>query len=324
MSTNGGKTVLGTVRDTGRNYADGSLCLEIHIPIGSTGALPLQIGKRVTVRLRIGKGEVLAGLRATEKNKYAWISPDVQLSGEGRRTLGSVLEDAGFSPNDPVQLTIGDDSITLEHERPELSHLPALPTAYRPRLELEEVHVRSEPPQSDALEKFGGLTKYRLEDEHSSEFRTQFELVRRGLVLSSLAADADADPALSALTGVRGVYFVTMRLGGSEYKIYVGKTTSLPRRLADYRKAFQVHSPNDFKLRVLQDYMWQRFPQAAFDLYFARESELGYTSDETAALRRHSPLVNERATKSVDAIFVMQQAFEAHYAAVFGQKIGQA
>lgn len=187
---------------------------------------------------------------------------------------------------------------------------------------LEEAQVRREPQQSGALETSGGLGKYRFDDGHRAEFRAQFDLVRRDLVLSSLAAHVD--PALSALTGVRGVYFVTMRLGGSEYKIYAGKTTSLPRRLTDYCKAFQVHSPNDFKLRALQNYMWQRFPEAAFDLYFSKESELGYTSDETAAVRRHRPLINQRATKNVDAISIMQQACETHYAAVFGQKTGHA
>ena len=175
----------------------------------------------------------------------------------------------------------------------------------------------------DTPEEFGQLAKYRLEDEHSATFRTQFDLVRKDLVLATLAA-AEPDPALSALAGVRGIYFLTMRLGPSIYKIYVGKTTSLPRRLAEYGKAFQVHASNDFKLRALQDFMWQHFPTATFDLYFARESGLGYTSDETAGVRQYRPLVNERAKKSVDARLVLQQACESHYAAIFAQKIGKA
>lgn len=61
-----------------------------------------------------------------------------------------------------------------------------------------------------------------------------------------------------------------------------------------------------------------------FNLYFAKESGLGYTVDETVAVRMYQPLVNERAKKSADARLIMQQVCESHYAAVFEQKIGKA
>ena len=234
-----------------------------------------------------------------------------------RRTLGSVLEEAGFINKDRVRLTIDDDFITLSHESTGL-----LPDEQL-RPELAKALAMHESPQPGAPESLVQLARYRLLDEHSATFLAQFDLVRSDLVLATLAA-ADPDPSLGELTGVRGVYFLTMRLGPSVYKIYVGKTTSLPRRLADYGKAFQVHSMNDFKLRALQDFMWRRFPAAAFDLYFAKESVLGYTMDETVAVRLYQPLVNERAKKSVDARLTMQQACESHYAAVFAQKIGEA
>lgn len=319
MSISGGEAVIGVVRCIGTIYADGTPRLEIHIPVGETGALPLQLGARVPVRLRIGEHEVRAGLRATQRNKYAWICPDVYLLDRVRRTLGSVLEEAGLSNKDRVRLTIEDDLITLVHERLELP----VPSGEPRRPELEKADTLHEPPRPGAPEEFVQLDRYRLEGEHNAMFRAQFNLVRMDLVLATLAV-AGPDPALGALAGVRGVYFLTMRLGPSVYKIYVGKTTSLPRRLADYGKAFQVHAPNDFKLRALQDFMWQHFPSAAFDLYFARESELGYTLDETAAVRLYRPLVNERAKKNVDAMLSMQQACESHYAAVFAQKVGKA
>jgi hypothetical protein len=319
MSISGGEAVIGVVRDIGTIYADGTPRLEIHIPVGGTGTLQLQLGARVPVRLRIGEHEVQAGLRATQRNKYAWICPDVYLTDHIQRTLGSVLVEAGFSPKDRVRLTIDDDLITLAHECPRLLGPPGEPQ--RPKL--EKAPALHEPPQPGAPEKFIQLDRYLLKGEHNAIFRAQFNLVCMDLVLATLAA-AGPDPALSALAGVRGVYFLTMRLGPSVYKIYVGKTTSLPRRLADYGKAFQVHATNDFKLRALQDFMWQHFPAAAFDLYFTRESELGYTLDETAAVRLYRPLVNERAKKNVDARLAMQQACESHYAAVFAQKVGKA
>lgn len=312
MSISGGEAVIGLVRNIGTVYADGTPRIEIHIPVGGTGSLPLQLGARVPVRLRIGEHEVRAGLRTTQTNKYAWICPDVYLLNRIQRTLGSVLEEAGFSPKDRVRLTIEDDLITLAHEHAGEPQSP----------ELDEARARQERPRPGAPEEFGHLEKYRLVGEHDAMFRAQFSPVRVDLVLATLAA-AGPDPALSALTGVRGVYFLTMRLGPCVYKIYVGKTTSLPRRLADYAKAFQVHSPNDFKLRAFQDFIWQHFPAATFDLYFARESELGYTLDETAAVQLYRPLVNERAKKNVDARLTVQQACESHYAAVFAQKIGK-
>lgn len=59
--------VTGVVRQLGRNYADGTLWLEVHVPIEKANHLPLQIGARVPVTLQVGGMEYTAGLRSTKK-----------------------------------------------------------------------------------------------------------------------------------------------------------------------------------------------------------------------------------------------------------------
>lgn len=127
---------------------------------------------------------------------------------------------------------------------------------------------------------------------------------------------------LRALRDVAGIYFWTMRIGTSSYKIYVGKTKSLPRRLSDYTNEFQIHAPNDYKLRFFQRFILSREPNAVFDLYFAEEGAQGYTMDETETVKEYGPLINERAETTAEDREAMKQAFAAHYSGIFAQKVG--
>ena len=111
-------------------------------------------------------------------------------------------------------------------------------------------------------------------------------------------------------------------IGTSTYKIYVGKTKSLPRRLSDYTNEFQVHAPNDYKLRFFQSFILGREPNAAFDLYFSKGGAQGYTMDETEAVKEYGPLINERAETTAEDREIMKQAFAAHYSGIFAQKVG--
>lgn len=107
--------VDGAVRSLGREYADGTLNLEINVPIESAGVLPLHMGKRVPIRLRVDDVEYTAGLRATKKHKRAWICPDVYTDLGVKVHLGTVLVSAGFRPNDRVQLAVDGQRITVRH-----------------------------------------------------------------------------------------------------------------------------------------------------------------------------------------------------------------
>ena len=105
--------VDGVVRDLGEPYVDGTPRLEIHIPIGRTEGLPVQIGERVPVRLHVSGDVYDAGLRATSENKYAWVCPDVVTGAGGSTSLGRVLTAAGFAANDPVRLGVVGSSLTV-------------------------------------------------------------------------------------------------------------------------------------------------------------------------------------------------------------------
>lgn len=106
-------SIIGVVRHLGQEYADGTLRLEIHIPIEKTGHLPIQLGVRIPVSLQVGQLEYAAGLRSTKNNKYAWVCPDIYLPNMERHTLGRVLTDAKFSPNDQVRLVVNGFHIAL-------------------------------------------------------------------------------------------------------------------------------------------------------------------------------------------------------------------
>lgn len=283
-------SVIGVVRQLGRDYADGTLWLEIHVPIEKADQLPLQLGVRVPVRLQVGQMEYMAGLRSTKKNKYAWVCPDVYLTTGERCTLGRVLTDAEFRPNDRVQLVVEGSVMTLHHEQQEDKELP-------------------------------GLERYRLGDEEVATFRSRFNCVLTDVDLETLAPRSP-DSMLRTLRDVAGIYFWTMRMGSATYKIYVGKTKSLPRRLSDYTNEFQVHAPNDYKLRFFQSFVRSRAPTAAFDLYFAKEGTRGHTLDETEAVKLYGPLINERAETTAEDRATMKQAFETHYSTIFAKKLG--
>lgn len=100
------EVIDGAVRDLGKPYANGTPRLEIHVPIGRTGTLPVQVNERVFVRLLIAGIEYSAGLRSTPDNKYAQFCPDVLGPGGEETNLGSVLTAAGFRANDSVQLLV--------------------------------------------------------------------------------------------------------------------------------------------------------------------------------------------------------------------------
>ena len=105
--------ICAKVRDLGKPpYQDGSPKLEIWIPLSARERLPVIDGIRVLVRFWVGDREFQAGLRATKRNQYFQICPDMT-DEIGKQTLGRVLTDAGFSPNAPVDLLVVGREIRL-------------------------------------------------------------------------------------------------------------------------------------------------------------------------------------------------------------------
>ncbi len=119
--------VIGDIRRTGQ-YSDGTPQFEIWFPIKKTGQLPIKHDFRVPMTLQIGQIKYKVGLRSTEKNKYAQICPDaLTMTGE-RETLGRILTEAKFHPNDHVKLKVDGSLLTLINEKlGEVENLTSLP-----------------------------------------------------------------------------------------------------------------------------------------------------------------------------------------------------
>jgi hypothetical protein len=156
------------------------------------------------------------------------------------------------------------------------------------------------------------LLTFQLSQSENELLQQQFEcfLPDANLVTRS---KSDIERSLTSAADIPGVYFWLMRDGSNYYKIYVGKTKSLKRRVSDYLKGFQPHSPNDYKIRIFQEVVLNHIPTAGFILYFARASVETYTQLETEMVQRYAPLLNRRARLCGDAREVFQKAFEVYY-----------
>lgn len=105
--------IHGTVRKV-NGYADGTPTLEIHVPRNRAEGLPFHVGARVPITLRFAGIEYDAGLRATERNDYVWVSPTLRSVNGTRTTLGRVLTEGGLRPNDPLILVVEDHLVSVE------------------------------------------------------------------------------------------------------------------------------------------------------------------------------------------------------------------
>lgn len=160
--------------------------------------------------------------------------------------------------------------------------------------------------------------QYLLNDEEAATFHAEFKLVLKNVNLETIQIN---NPELTALKNTHGVYFWVMRLGNSSYKIYVGKTNSLPRRLRDYKNKFQEHAPNDYKLRFFQTFINEHHPGSELDLYFTAAEE--YTQKENESVRKYCPLINEKAGVSDVDRKVMKDAFAKYYGSIFKSKLAK-
>lgn len=163
---------------------------------------------------------------------------------------------------------------------------------------------------------FSGLDRYLLTSEEASVFYAELKLIMSNVNLETIKLN---NPVLTALTNVPGVYFWVMRLGSRAYKIYAGKTNSLPRRLRDYKNEFQEHAPNDYKLRFFQTFILEHHSDAELDLYFIAAD--GHTQKENEVVQKFCPLINEKARVSKVARKIMKDAFEEYYKNIFKEKL---
>lgn len=114
------------------------------------------------------------------------------------------------------------------------------------------------------------------------------------LVAANVNLDAVDHKQFAGYAKRHGVYYWVMRYRGERFKIYAGRTNSLPRRIREYATSFQSGVSNDYKLRHFQDWMRERFLDAELDLYFLETSSHG--ERETEILRQTRPFINNEPT----------------------------
>ena len=106
--------VSAAIRGLGDKYVDGTERIEIHVPSDRAHGLPYSQDIRVPVVLHISGESYQAGLRATAKNSYVWICPDVVAKDGKRKKLAHVVANAGFKKNDRVFLIVDGRDIVLK------------------------------------------------------------------------------------------------------------------------------------------------------------------------------------------------------------------
>lgn len=153
------------------------------------------------------------------------------------------------------------------------------------------------------------FASFQLSDDDEELLSKNFSLLLRDCRLHSLRP-ADFSSAVSATSGC---YLWLMRLGGSSYKIYVGRTHSIRRRLTDYSGHFQPHSPNDFKLRFFEEFIREVFPAAELDLYFIAHPLEKCGDTEKQLIRVLRPLINSLPPSTAEERELLRAAFSQFY-----------
>lgn len=136
--------VNGVIHGLGKRYADGTEPMEIWVPSDRANGLPYSNGLSIPINLQID-GEIYhAGLRATEKNTYVWISPDLRTKDGASDKLVYVLARAGFKKNDKILLLVEGHNILVKpdsssaappnsHQRTIQTNLPSSRDSFQPK-----------------------------------------------------------------------------------------------------------------------------------------------------------------------------------------------
>jgi hypothetical protein len=163
-----------------------------------------------------------------------------------------------------------------------------------------------------------------LVDEPKLIFFQSCQLVCRNADLLS-AESSDLAKAELEEWNNHGIYVwtVTTELEDEiEYVAYVGKTKSLRRRVQEYKRNFQAHSPNDYKLQVFQRVVRSKNVNASFRLYFQPGPVEKLTECENRSIAQLHPMLNQRPNIPAEARREFLAAFESYYSAGFSSLFG--
>jgi hypothetical protein len=106
---------VGHIRGLGRSQhkVDGLEPMEIWVNKKYALPLPFHDGLRIPIRLRVGTAYYDAGLRATSRNAYVWICPNLLDSQRQKISLARILVDNNFRKNQKVSLELNDNAVHI-------------------------------------------------------------------------------------------------------------------------------------------------------------------------------------------------------------------
>lgn len=162
------------------------------------------------------------------------------------------------------------------------------------------------------------LRKYMISDEDGRELQESFVELLSDVDLHCIDLEKHQE---SLKDYDYGIYFWVLTLNNVRYKVYIGKTNSIVRRVKEYTIDFQIHSPNDFKMRFFQDFIAKSVSSFDLSLYFSPKTKETYTQSETQAIRYFKPMINERSNTSSDQKASIKKAFSQYYESVFSSKL---
>jgi hypothetical protein len=165
--------------------------------------------------------------------------------------------------------------------------------------------------QNDLLR---GFEHFLLDISQATVMREEFQSILLG---TDLAKGLQVEEVALNYKGVHGIYFWILRHEDAEYKIYIGQTKSLSRRVLNYISEFQPHSPNDYKLRVFHAFLLELVPSATLDLYFAEKDSAILTQAEADAIKKYDPLLNKLPRPTPEARGELKKAFSLYYRSSF-------
>ena len=111
-----------------------------------------------------------------------------------------------------------------------------------------------------------------------------------------------------------------MRVDRAQFVIYVGRTNSILRRVNDYSGAFQIQSPNDFKMRLVEEALAEQYPGALFDLHFLPLPEAECTARERKLIAQFQPVVNSLPKPNSQERSAIERAYRAYYRAAIARQ----
>lgn len=159
-----------------------------------------------------------------------------------------------------------------------------------------------------------GLRHLAFTHEHAQRLEQRYNRV---LGDSQLWNTAQLRQAESTFGGVPGIYFWVLVHNGKLHRIYVGKATSLGRRIHDYARHFQPHSTNDFKLQIFHRFIKGELSGSELELYFQPRANVELKEAEREEISFFSPLLNSRMQAGAEARAALQEAFVQYYQSGF-------